>query len=425
MKKNKSRGGYYPPAIGKHILCLVTILSMLTAFMPSVSAKTDIQIGQYVQMGKYYGEPILWRCVDIDENGYLMLSDKVICIKAFDAQPSSNTDTGSHSRRNDKFNGSNYWADSNLRSWLNSTASAGNVQWLCGNPPNKDSQTYNAYDQEAGFLSNFTWTERNAIKEIRQKSLLSYHEAEANMATTGTELHKVNHNIADVVQNYNTAYAENVADKIFCMDVKQVNAVYNNGSILGENYYMGKPTAQCVVNSEYKGDAYDESIKGKIYWLRTPTYMTIGTSYWDYYVRIVADDGNVRDYTAESSNIGVRPAFYLADEVSFGSGIGTENKPYTISDSGNIPSPIPSPTAKPTPTPATKYFTVLGSRVTNTADTAQTATIITAQYSGNRLTDVKSQEVTFAGNETKAFTVPTGGKLFVWDSVSGMRSLTK
>ena len=42
------------------------------------AAAVGINIGDYVQMGTYYGAPILWRCVDIDENGPLMLSDKII-----------------------------------------------------------------------------------------------------------------------------------------------------------------------------------------------------------------------------------------------------------------------------------------------------------------------------------------------------------
>ena len=41
----------------------------------------NIKIGDYLQMGEYYGKPILWRCVDIDENGPLMLSDNLFGIK--------------------------------------------------------------------------------------------------------------------------------------------------------------------------------------------------------------------------------------------------------------------------------------------------------------------------------------------------------
>lgn len=89
------------------------------------------------------------------------------------------------------------------------------------------------------------------------------------------------------------------------------------------------------------------------------------------------------------------------------------------------PTPVSTPFPTPKPTSAPQCFTVSGSRVTNTAATAQTAAVIIAKYSGNRLTDVASQKITFAANEAKTFTVPSGGKLFVWNSVSGMQPLTK
>lgn len=41
-----------------------------------------IQVGDYITMGTYYDAPIVWRCVAIDENGPLMLSDKILCLKA-------------------------------------------------------------------------------------------------------------------------------------------------------------------------------------------------------------------------------------------------------------------------------------------------------------------------------------------------------
>lgn len=48
-----------------------------------------IQIGDYITLGTYQDEPIVWRCVDIDENGPLMLSDKILCLKAYDANGES------------------------------------------------------------------------------------------------------------------------------------------------------------------------------------------------------------------------------------------------------------------------------------------------------------------------------------------------
>lgn len=260
----------------KRIYSLATVLAMLMSFLPiKVSAGMNISIGQYVQMGTYYGEPILWRCVDIDENGPLMLSDKILCIKAFDAETSENSQTGSHSRASGRSSwGSNYWGDSNMRSWLNSTLGAGNVKWLCGNPPVAEElwNGYNAYDSEAGFLSNFTQSERNAMKSVSQKSLLSYPEIDAGMATTGTQKHEYNYKISNVVSNYDNAYAEYITDKMFLMDVKQVNAVYNNSGILGEDYYIGEPTAQCVANSEYKS-SYLSTGEKWYYWLRSPNFL--------------------------------------------------------------------------------------------------------------------------------------------------------
>ena len=204
----------------KRIFSALVCLSVLTAFIPAlpVNAETEIKIGDYIQMGTYYGEPILWRCMDIDENGPLILSDKIICLKPFDAKTSANSTSGSHSRDDYRSEyGSNYWADSNMRSWLNSTAPAGEVVWACGNPPSNDNvwESYNDYAGEAGFLTYFSQDEQNSMKAVSQKSLVSYPEYSNNVYTTGSEPHLWNPYIADVVANYDKAYAEYVTDKMF------------------------------------------------------------------------------------------------------------------------------------------------------------------------------------------------------------------
>lgn len=327
----------------KRILSLVLILSILSSLIVSlpitVSAVVNIQIGEYVQMGTYYGQPILWRCVDIDENGPLMLSDKIICIKPFDA--SGTNISGSHGRGYHyngtqgyyrQKNGSNYWADSNMRCWLNSTATAGNVIWACGNPPDESHvlSGYNEYDDEAGFLTNFTQSERSAMKTVTQKSLLDgYDYSSGSTNTANSNYHRFNSFIDSVVQNYNTAFSEQVTDTMFLLDVKQVNEVYNNRSILGSDYYIGEPTAECVVNSEYK-DSYMSTETRWFYWLRSPSadYNTTGGSN---YVRGVHSNGNVTFFNACGSYYGVRPAFYLnLSSASVIAGLGTENVPYVV-----------------------------------------------------------------------------------------------
>ena len=120
-------------------IVLLAVVWVTGALCITAHAEVDIAIGEYVQMGSYAGVPIVWRCVSEDDNGALLLSDKVICSKPFDSAGS--TGGGSRSRGKDKQNnirmtfGSNYWGDSNIRCWLNSASAAGGVEWTCQNPP--------------------------------------------------------------------------------------------------------------------------------------------------------------------------------------------------------------------------------------------------------------------------------------------------
>ena len=94
-----------------------------------------------------------------------MLSDQVLATMAYDAKTSENSATRSHSRNLKRGTyGSNQWRDSNMRSWLNSKAEAGKVEWLCGNPPKSGFVGENPYDQAAGFLNGFKEDEIAAIK---------------------------------------------------------------------------------------------------------------------------------------------------------------------------------------------------------------------------------------------------------------------
>ena len=361
---------------------ILTAVAMLTAVMSvtvptATSATASIAIGKYLEMGTYYGEPILWRCVDIDENGPLMLSDKIICLKAFDAAGYSTI--GSHGRGYDdefgdqgwyrRASGSNYWADSNIRDWLNSTASAGNVNWSCGNPPDDDHVRYgNGYEDEAGFLTNFTQVERNAIKEVTQKSLLDaweYSDARDDYWGDGNspnpDYHIQEYDISSVLQNYDTAFSEQVTDRVFLLDVKQINAVYNNRRILGSDYYMGEPTAQAVANFKDTDYPYSDSFSPSAgekwpFWLRSPV-----TDISGYFVRSVFEDVNSDDACDDS--IGVRPAFYLdLSTSSLISGYGTASAPYRVGGETPTAAPTVAPTTAPTaaptatPTPATVSY---------------------------------------------------------------------
>lgn len=266
-------------------------------------ATTQVELGNYISLGKYNGNEVIWRCVSIDEKGALMLADNIIDTLPYDAKTNDNNRSKSHSRNNNRDNhGSNYWKDSNMRSWLNSTAVAGEVKWLCGNPPRAGYVNENAYDQKAGFLNDFSKAEIALMKNVTQRSLVSH--PEYNHGFHDGEGHsdlEFNENIENVSSNFNSAYGENSTEKVFLLDVQQVNKVWENFN----NYYIGRK----------EGFAWP-------YWLRTPL------SSCNHLMRYVGSNGLVgKDYPTNA--IGVRPAFYLdSDYYVTTSGNGSASNPY-------------------------------------------------------------------------------------------------
>ena len=266
-------------------------------------ATTQVELGNYISLGKYNGKEVIWRCVSIDEKGALMLADNIIDTLPYDAKTNDNNSSKSHSRNNNRDNhGSNYWKDSNMRSWLNSTAVAGEVTWLCGNPPRTGSVNENAYDQKAGFLNDFSKAEIALMKNVTQRSLVSHPEYNHGFHDgDGRSDLEFNEDIENVANNFSSAYGENSTEKVFLLDVQQVNKVWKNFN----NYYIGRK----------EGFAWP-------YWLRTPL------SSCNHLMRYVGSNGFVgKDYPTNA--IGVRPAFYLdSDYYVTTSGNGSASNPY-------------------------------------------------------------------------------------------------
>ena len=298
------------------LLSVVMVLSLCPLIAKAEGTKPNIKIGDYIKLGTYENEPILWRCVDIDDNGPLMLSDKVLGSMPYDAKTSENSATRSHSRNSFRSSyGSNHWRDSNMRSWLNSDADAGKVDWLCGNPPKSDYVGYGSeYDEKAGFLNGFSKAEIAAIKTVTQRSIVSHPEYSAGyIAGPGADL-PYNTDIASVAYGFEKAYYENIIDKVFLPDVKQLNTIYNNSNILG-NYYLAKNK---------------DGIRWS-YWLRTPI------TDCNHDMRYVETDGNIYRVAPYFGHIGVRPAFYLdTDYYIVSEGNGEVNSPY-VGDAADKP----------------------------------------------------------------------------------------
>ena len=288
------------------LLSVVLMLGLLPLPVRAAGAETGVQLGDYIRLGSYDGEPILWRCVSVDENGPLMLSDRVLCDSMpYDAQTSENSTSGSHHRSGYRSKyGSNHWRDSDMRSWLNSDAEAGQVKWLCGNPP-KDGYIMGggAYDGKAGFLNGFTRDEAAAIKTVTQRSIVSHPEYTAGyIDASGADL-PYNTDIGSVADGYEGAHYENITDKVFLLDVKQLCTVYEN---LG-NYYI----------------AQNRNGVNWSYWLRTPV------TDCNHDMRYVSPQGSIGRDAPCKGYYGVRPAFYL-DTAYYAvtSGSGTETDPY-------------------------------------------------------------------------------------------------
>ena len=270
------------------------------------ASKPDIKVGDYVKMGTYNNASILWRCVSIDDNGPLMLADKIVDTLAYDAKTNDNSISKSHSRsyKRDDY-GSNYWKDSNLRSWLNSTAEAGKVDWLCGNPP-KDGYVsgVGAYNEKAGFLNAFSKSEIAAMKTVTQRSLVSHPEYNKGIVNgdANSDLYYYT-DISEAVANYDNSYFETTTEKVFLLDVKQANAVWKNLN----GYYV----------------AYNNSGMAWPYWLRTPV------TDCNHDMRYISSSGQVGRYAPWYSDLGVRPAFYLdSDYFVATSGSGSQSNPY-------------------------------------------------------------------------------------------------
>ena len=293
----------------KKITAIFLALCMAISVLPmtiQAASKPDIKVGDYIKMGAYNNASILWRCVSIDNNGPLMLADKIVDTLAYDAKTNDNSNSKSHSRsyKRDDY-GSNYWKDSNMRSWLNSTAAEGKVDWLCGNPP-KDGYVsgVGAYNEKAGFLNAFSKSEIAAMKTVTQRSLVSHPEYNKGIVDGDANSDLLYYtDISEAVANYDSSYFETTTEKVFLLDVKQANAVWKNL----KGYYV----------------AYNNDGMAWPYWLRTPV------TDCNHDMRYISSSGQVGRYAPWYSDLGVRPAFYLDSEYFVTtSGSGSQSSPY-------------------------------------------------------------------------------------------------
>lgn len=362
------------------VLLMMSTLIPIDAFVKRAYAAATMQVGDYVQFGSYYGKPILWKVINVDADGSPMLySEKILCLKPFDAAESGNANQIGDNPYSTDYDrqqyGSNNWENSNIREWLNSSDTA--VKYTT-QPPTKDAvcDSYNAYEDEAGFLSNFSQSERAAIKPVTHKSILA--DIDKGQAEGGSAVMNYDLIIDTCVQNYDTAYYKNVSDRVYLLDAKELHDYVYTSS---KNEYRRKPTQEAVDNSDFKWRDFDTSDYW-FNWLRTP--------HTDYslIVRFVGRGGGVSNEYAYERMGGVVPALNLKSGICK-SGKGTVDEPYIPVDNNTSQTNWKNYKESKEINTLNKDFTVKFNKVLNTSTvTSENIYVATDEDGQNKVNNV-------------------------------------
>jgi len=285
----------------------------LTSTVKTISTE-QVEIGSYMEHGKYHDTPIKWRVINKDENGVMLVSDKVISVKAFDANGDGSEGRTDADRT---ANGSSYWEKSNLREWLNSINETVNFSHQAPDAPHIITDA-NIYHLEKGFLTNFSVLENSKMNTSKHKSIVAnidQTEKYGGSATYGTD-----YTLAGAVSNYDNAYYEIVDEKVTLLSVKEVvQYIYENEMVSdGSEYYKAQKAS--FLDSNYDTTTDDATH----YWLRTPK----GDS--SRYARnVYSTEGVIQVHSPHFARFGVRPVVYIkyGQDVT---GEGTEVDPYKI-----------------------------------------------------------------------------------------------
>ena len=266
---------------------------------------------------KYYGKDIIFLKIAENHPGYpnnstTLLSERIISLKASDAKEPNNSNSD---RKN---YGNNRYIHSNIKQWLNSSASS----WYSSKhsydaPPTKDNlwSGHNPYDSEKGFMANLT-------PELRAAILPTSLKVRKNPVDGGG--------------------VESFTDKIFLLSSTEVglenDTSYDEGTkfdyFKNNSDRVAYPTKEAIDNSTYTRDSLSTS-KGWYWWLRTPGSSSSNPEI----VHYVSSYGSRNLDYAYNGDGGVRPALNLD------SGILVSDKPdsdgaYTLIH--NRPPEIPS-----------------------------------------------------------------------------------
>lgn len=243
---------------------------------------------------KYNGATITWLVGGHNHYGAnqtTLVSEKAISLKLTDAKEPLNADDANGNRR---AIGNNRYSQSNIRQWLNSnSANWYSAQHSVDTPPSNSNvyNNWNEYEDESGFLTNFSDNLRNALSTTTLKTVKS---------------------------SFDGGGSENVSDKVFLLSRTEVGLGNENdieeGALIplfsSSSKRIVNPTAQAVSKSEYKNSSDLTASKAWYWWLRTP-YATNS-----YVARYVYKDGTLSTNNSFIMPFGVRPAINIASTIA-------------------------------------------------------------------------------------------------------------
>ncbi|MFU0784572.1 DUF6273 domain-containing protein [Clostridium sp.] len=237
-------------------------------------AITNLSLNDKIKYGSYKGAPIIWRIADFNHPGYpsnsvTLISDVILCEKAFDAKEPSNNNSDRQQY------GNNRYAHSNLRQWLNKRGSPWyEAQHSADAPPNSSGVLANPYDTEPGFLTEFTDDELSV-------SLETTLTVAKNTVTDG-------------------GGSETVVDKIFLASCTEVGLANENGIAEGVQFPIFTDDASRIAQHNGSNDYW---------WLRTPFASN------SRFLRYVLSGGSRSYDLAYYGNNGVRPLCNLKSDI--------------------------------------------------------------------------------------------------------------
>jgi hypothetical protein len=164
--------------------------------------------------------------------------------------------------------GRNYWQSSNLREWLNSSEEK--VNYTC-NSPSKERLGNNAYDDEPGFLSEFTLEEQNAIAVTEHRVFIAQCDASVKDGGSGnTSWISVPHeslifSTPGLLENWDKYSYQKVKDKVYLLNI------YELYSFVQKRGYALEKKITDAAREKYS--YYNENIS---YWINATSNSTNG-----------------------------------------------------------------------------------------------------------------------------------------------------